>query len=638
MLKRLLPSPKIQLVNTLILSYFLITAIGNPQRNFSLIAISIILILILQNFLLAIIAIFLGISLTVFFLEIPTVFSKVNEQDITNLFILFATALALASALLRPFVSNLKNSTQKIETIFTILIVAFTNIFFTFANNQDSTKALRFLMNTGEDNAVWLDGLASGIKSGSEPEYSTQNDYNKSGTRVMSVIFRTLIHNNEADLKFTDNLLILQRIYFILLCTAIISAGICTFRFAINRLNKSTPAVAIALISALSIYLSFVTFIIYAHLSTIQCLLISILLFSLISFEKNAHIHNLNFNEIKSGLPYIFLLFLIAKIWYPLAPVAYALILILIAEKISKIVKVQQLLKFKVRITLLTSIPIIAFLFFKKFFNYSVYEKIYNEITYQIHFGGGTSSPGQMQIIIFCVILISLNFYLNLIKQTNISFLLKAFANVFAIYYLLIIALSLLTSPHSIDYAGLKLGLFTFALFLPIGLTVLGIILFSRANNFSSMASFLVATGLLLISSGPPTGPSQPSMTQLGFPIPLLYRIENQDDLTLESHLIEKIDSTPDKKVLCFSRFVSAVDPWEVSHCTKFAAGIQGNNKDPFVFFWMQVNLNAVGESDFVNRTPVDYPEAYSFYFVDDYKNNAVDFTKNYVVDLVPNQ
>lgn len=638
MLKLLLPSPKIQLANILILSYFLITAIGNSQRNFSLIAISIILILILQNFLLAIIAIFVGIALTVSFLEIPTVFSKVNEHGVTNLFILFSIGLTLASALMRPFVSNLKINSQKIETIFTIFIVSSTNLFFTFANNQDSTKALRFLMNTGEDNAVWLDGLASGIKSDSEPEYSTQNDYNKSGTRVMSVIFRTLIHNNEADLKFTDNLLILQRIYFILLCTAIISAGICTFRFAINRLNKNAPAVAIALISALSIYLSFVTFIIYAHLSTIQCLLISILLFSLISFEKNVHKPGFNLYGIKTSLPYFLLLFLIAKIWYPLVPVAYALILILIAEKFSKIIKVQQLLKFKVIIALMISILLIAFLFLKKFFNYSVYEKIYNEITYQIHFGGGTSSPGQMQILIFSVILISLNISLNQTKQKNISFLLKVFTNVFSTYYLLIIGLSLLTSPHSIDYAGLKLGLFTFALFLPIGLTVLGIILFSRANNLSAFTSFLVATGLLLISSGPPTGPSQPSMTQLGFPIPLLYRIENQDDLTLESNLIEKINNTPDKKVLCFSRFVSAVDPWEVSHCTKFAAGIQGNNKDPFVFFWMQVNLNAVGESDFVNRTPVDYPEAYSFYFVDDFKNNAVDTTKNYVVDLVPNQ
>jgi hypothetical protein len=259
-----------------------------------------------------------------------------------------------------------------------------------------------------------------------------------------------------------------------------------------------------------------------------------------------------------------------------------------------------------------------------------------NELAYQSHVQGGTMVPSQINILITCVLTIV---FWEVLQKFKVPSRQRRFFTFFVIslftYYSLILIISMTTPPHSIDYAGSKLGLVLVSLFLPFGIIGFSLLLkkFFEQKSFAWIYSFAVV--IFLLTAGPPTSPTSPVWTQLGFPGPVNARANDLSDSYWGSALIEKIESNPDKRILCFAHNTLIADPMDISICTRFAAGIQGFDKEMIAEFWRQVNLNVASIEDFRVRTDEQFFKQYDFLIIDELLPQSPEVKINYLSEII---
>jgi hypothetical protein len=73
----------------------------------------------------------------------------------------------------------------------------------------------------------------------------------------------------------------------------------------------------------------------------------------------------------------------------------------------------------------------------------------------------------------------------------------------------------------------------------------------------------------------------------------------------------------------------------DISICTRFAAGIQGFDKEMIAEFWRQVNLNVASIEDFRVRTDEQFFKQYDFLIIDELLPQSPEVKINYLSEII---
>jgi len=628
------------LINSIIFSVFWIISLGNNNLAIPIFLFAVLLISLVKDFFIANIAIFTSFAALVVLLQINVINNIFVGRDILLIFLTFIFLILIISIIF-VYLELLPKKNQNNLKITDVLYIGFflclNFIFFKQLNELSPQKALKFLTATGEDNAVWLSNLAQGIQPDGSITYQNPEASNtKVSTTLMLFIFRGLINfGNEKNL-FTNNLLILQRIYLILIAFGAITVALLAYKICTKANLNRLQSFASSILVLLATYLSFSSFNLFGHLPPIQSLVLMFIFISLLSLNERTV-------NLKMTKRLVFLLLLVSVLlsvglaWYPLLPaVSIATLLLIISQiwlKISTKIK-NSISEFLLPIVLLltliaTQIP---------FFNDQIYSK-YSDLRFLVHYAGGTMAPSDKQLLIFFTFA---TFFISgkLFADYKISFFFKLtelrilFLALIA-WYMVIVIVSITSPPHTIDYAGAKLGLFIVSLGLPLVIIYLSLKILSKSSKMLPGSAFFLSVTYFLVSIGPPTGPANPAWTQLGFPFGLINGINNSESLIWETALVESIEDSEGKRILCFARNMSAIEPFTAAICSKFAAGIQGFQGNGFTEFWYQANLNAVGSQEFETTAPIDFKSNYKILVLDDVLNVNNDGEINQLSDYL---
>ena len=328
--------------NAIFFTFFWISAIGNEKLLIPFFLFSLILMIIIRDFLVANILIFSSFSILVTVIQLNFLSKFFLDKNISFLYTIFISSIFFTAIVFRylglKFEENNRqlNISSNLQTTF-LLIVGF--IFFGQLNNSNPQKALKFLTAIGEDNAVWLSNLAQGINSDGEVVYQNPEGSNtRVSTTLMLFVFRDLTNFASNQNLFLNNLLILQRSYLILIAVGSILAGLLAFRiFMTAKLSLLQSFVSSNLVS-LSTYLSISSFNLFGHFPPIQSLVLVLVLFSLIFMYKAG-----TRNGSKKDFIFLIIIFnvLIAtgSAWYPLQPAVFLSIFLLLILQVWPIIK-----------------------------------------------------------------------------------------------------------------------------------------------------------------------------------------------------------------------------------------------------------------------------------------------------------
>jgi hypothetical protein len=606
------------LANAALFYWWLEGMLSNPNLSIYVGAFALVVVAAVGNFLMGIIVVFAGASVTVLILKIPILLSFFSNESVSKIYTLLVVSIGLMAFISRHLarqVTTTKDDQIGVKFIFSLFTVLICNQLITVSKLDTPVQSLNFLKLLGEDNSAWLSGLAAGMSPDSEWKYVPENNLGGATTTgVVSVAIRGLLSFGHDDYQYTDNLLTLHRLYFIILSIGIMLVANSTFKVLVERKLNLITASAISIVSGFSVYLSFSSFIIYGHLTPIESIVFIFAAFSFLTFASNKSKSRPKLVKNLTVIIFVLLIFAAGESWYPLNPGIYAFAAVLILQKIQSI---NSLISKYFTYSLIIVSTVVSTFYFRQLTE--IIESYYTSLSIKTHVQGGTMSPSQIYIILSIFILFSLWFTEKKLSKDSFKlYLVKMFSGAVFFYYTLIIFTSLISSPHTIDYAGAKLGLVLVTIFIPIG-----IILFALVNikifeetNFG----FVYGLGifLLLLVAGPPTSPPSPNWTQLGFPGPVTDRAKQTDQLIWGEALILKIESSPNKRILCFMHNQKLADRNDIGVCSRFAAGLQGFDKEIISEFWRQVNLNVASVGDFEIQTDADFFENYDFLVIDD--------------------
>lgn len=602
------------LANILVFYLFWDSLLSQNSLRFPLFTFSVILIFALRNLLLANVAIFSGLSLAIFLLVIPPIYEIFNGKSSHYILWLLAGTLLVSIWIFRKVRTKIEVLTPKenlVSLAFACALILKGKFFFDLISSQSIEKALLYLKFTGEDNSAWLSGLGNGYQGDGNFIYSRGSDSGGQTTvGVINVLFRFLLTQDRIAYKLTENIFILQRLYFILFVLSIFFVSLATINF-LKRAQISIPAqLLIAAFSGFVVYLSFVSFAVFSHLTPIESATFTFALYALISLVKPNTLKHPDYYYI--FIPVISLLLAVANAWYPIAPAIYLVLGLILLYFLSGL-RITKNIFVRLFFTLLVCLGMLAF---NSRITY-LYKSKFSELSFQVRVPGGTMEPTDIQILIFLLTTLAIwmisnskeidSQALKLIKILTISFL---------VYYLLIYVMSIATGTHTVEYAGKKLGLFVCTLILPISISLFSLLVHKKSQSPKAIYALVVVFLIVLVKMGPPTSPPSPAWTQMGFPSDAINR-SNQENVLWEKALIEKIDSSPGKRVLCFLNDQELIEPQAVVMCSRFAAGIQGFEREDFLEFWKQINWNAASIPELENRKPEDFDSNYEFLLLD---------------------
>ncbi len=609
-------------INATFFTLFWVSALGNEKLIVPFFLFALFLLILIRDFFIANILLLSSFAILVTLIQFNffnDFFIDKNIYFLYTIFILviFSTAIVFRYlGLTFESKNRVLNISNYLQTIF-LLMVSF--IFFQQLDSLNPQKALKFLSSTGEDNAVWLSNLAQGINEDGGLVYQNPEGSNtRVATSLMLFIFRDFINFDSEQNLFLNNLLVLQRSYLILIAFGSMIAGLFSYRIFMNAKLSVLQSFVSSNVVTLSVYLSISSFNLYGHFPPIQSLILVFALFSLIfmyvSGTSKSSQKNFIFLTLVSSL-----LIAIGSAWYPLQPAVFISIFLLFGIQVWPFIK-RRIKKNHIEIGLVTLFIVILIATRIQRVNDFLYAN-YSELRFLVHFAGGTMAPSDKQLLaffIFCAFLLSGKLATSSKNDDffNSTFLKVVFLSMIS-WYLIIVLVSITSPPHTVDYAGQKLGLFLVCTGLPLLITYLSLKFFKSAGSFLPSVSFLLVSTYLLVSIGPPTSPSNPAWTQFGFPFGLINGINSREPLIWETALVDSINNSQGKRVLCFGRNITAIEPFTTATCTKFAAGIQGFQGDAFTEFWFQANLNAVSVQEFQMKAPSDFEQDYEILILD---------------------
>jgi len=617
------------LFQSLLFAIYWITLLNNSNLIVPIIFLSILFLYLVRDLLLVFLSLFLATSIMTVILEVAWVIRFFEGKNINLFYLITILFLILAVFVVSKIFPQEQQSKydEKSLTAHAFLVILALQIFhrINLGNNQE--LSFKYLIATGEDNATWLSGLSSGFTS--QGNYIFTESANSGGEKLTGLLaqnLRGLLNFGLTDSELSLNLVNLQRIYGVFLSLNIFIVTIMVFRICKNLKLNESASYAISFSAGLATYLSASSIAVYGHLPVLQTTAFIFAGISLLFFKTNEK-NRLPINpaHLKTIL-FLFIAFAAAQSWYPIAPAIYLLILMVVASflvpKIKSVIQKNALIaSFFI---LIAAAGLLVIIFFQKVALISAF----NKFVYLIHFPGGTMTPSNLQLIIYLitVALLTKATAPNLVDTSilkNTKLLLLALTS----FYVLTVAVSVTTSPFSTSYAAAKLGMAIIIISLPITITLVGIKFFQGTKSIISSLAFFLASWGALFYLGAPSGPPSPAYNQFGFPFVLNNLISEKSAYNYEwiNPLIGEISLKGEKRILCFESKQGNFDSENARICTRFAAGIQGFEREPIRELWERVNLNSIPAEELSNQLPSDFEAQYKIFRTDSNFDSTLD-------------
>ncbi len=428
-----------------------------------------------------------------------------------------------------------------------------------------NVSALQFLATTGEDNAAWLEGLASGIKNGSGPIVSPGLAFGGGEHLIVPQAILQVLFDFSKSMQLVDNARLLKIEYGIL---AILFVALTNFMtLAMMKSLSATKLVSLITVQSVFSYALISSLISSGHLTAVisTIYLSAAIALSIVYLDSDLN------EKSKVLLSFIVaaLIYSAGKVWYPLAP---ATNFILVAFAISSLAirfRWRQIyancLESSSASTLIKSASYFALFLTGALALYAVIAMELVTIakikaaTAPLGLLGATASASAVLLIIA---LLGATWLLRDRNYSN-NFS-KLIVTTLMGYFVIIVLISLIAAPgFTIRYAATKLAVVLCALFVPYFL----IFVYSHSSRVNNLQALVVSFGLVaaFIFDG--------SLGQfVNFPLKVDKSVNNVWSAAVVS--VGSLQKTP--SVVCLNSD-DKVRSYEAYLCTRMSIGLFGN-------------------------------------------------------------
>lgn len=522
------------------------------------------------------ISFFVSISTIGFFVYSPFFRSTLFERYPQLVVLLVSVIFLLAFPLINKVVFNVMNSI-KYEIALVIDLISLLAIapFSFFYSHGDDRLALNILVNTGEDNAAWIESISAGTLAVPQAGYTTV--YNDSSGEPFGVLLN-FVHNifllmNESKALITDSPRILMITYGLVLIMGILA--VFTSLLLVFESRQGNPIFTILFSIPLfsAIYFGWANFSFLGHFPAALAffLILSSLSFSML-VEKCKSDWFATCALVITGI----MLFAAGLTWFPITPVAFVtLASVLVIGSLRFLRTGPSMAKHFKLITL------IACIFFVIFLLKGLYEfasnTTWSDLNFLIHAQGATVDPFGWPIIfaLMGLTMITTKSNFNVIPISN---LVSVFLIIFASYTLLVTLLSIVTQPFQADYAAKKLALLLTSIGLVFAIFVVGSALSSFDLQSAPMVLSLITltAGAFFLFPGP----------KYTYPISIM-----NNAVPWVSSGLNQIQIHPERPVVCLntSSGVNAAS-FDVYVCNRILGALQSSTKED-IPFWAGLSL-----------------------------------------------
>jgi hypothetical protein len=459
-----------------------------------------------------------------------------------------------------------------------------------------NVSALQFLSSTGEDNAAWLEGLASGIKDGSGPIVSPGLAFGGGEHLIVPQAVLQFLFDLSVTMQLVDNAKLLKIEYGIL---AILFVALSNF--ATLFLMKSLSSVKlISLIAVQSVfsYALISSLISSGHLTAV---ISTVYLSSALALAAT-----LNNSDFKKETR-VFLSFLIAalvysagKVWYPLAPATNFIVLAFLIYSIARQFNWSRLIT-RFRDLSRESLLLRSMIFFVLILLGALALFVANNLelvtldkikatTAPLGLLGATASASAIVLI---AALLGATWLLRDSSQ-SINFSTFIVATLMG-YFAIIIFASLVATPgFTIRYAATKLAVVLCALFVPYFL----LFVYSQSFRINNIQALVVSFGLIAIFVFDGT---------LGQFVNFPLKLDKSVNKTWSKAVVAVGESQDNPSVVCLNSD-DKIRNYEAYLCTRMSIGLFGNyGLYNYAHSTWSGALLGGGEKDFVKDIEDDF-------------------------------
>ena len=459
-----------------------------------------------------------------------------------------------------------------------------------------NVSALQFLATTGEDNAAWLEGLASGIKDGSGPIVSPGLAFGGGEHLIVPQAILQVLFDFSKSMQLVDNARLLKIEYGILTILFVALTNFMTL--ALMKSLSATKLVSLITVQSVFSYALISSLISSGHLTAVisTIYLSAAIALSIVYLDSDLN----KKSKVLLSLIVAALIYSAGKVWYPLAP---ATNFILVAFAISSLA-----IRFRWRQIYTNCLESSSASTLIKLASYcalfltgalALYAVITMELvtiakikaaTAPLGLLGATASASAILLIIALLgatWLLRERNYLNNFSKLIVTTLMG--------YFVVIVLISLIATPgFTIRYAATKLAVVLCALFVPYFL----IFVYSHSSRVNNLQALVVSFGLVavFIFDG--------SLGQfVNFPL----KVDKSVNKTWSAAVVSvgSLQKTP--SVVCLNSD-DKVRSYEAYLCTRMSIGLFGNyGTYNFAHSTWSGALLGGGEKDFIKDIESDF-------------------------------
>lgn len=464
-------------------------------------------------------------------------------------------------------------------------------LFGTHWNQASGYKTFSFLAHH-EDNAAWLQGLSFGLKQDGIPRFDRNLGWGgDTGLAIVNHLLQSLeFFGHDGRWSLAENSGLLYHISGLFFILTVISAGLVANRVSTN-LNFSNTQVFIA--QSVSMFLTF--FFASAVMSRGHLTLVMAIFFFSILVLTTMELRSAQgtlgrFAKTRTFLFPALISVLLATVWTPLIPFSFAMIIGVLIYS-SKALVADRKTKIPRALYVLVIVPIFGFY---RYFGEMrlLFDREWIDST--LGFGGATATAGPL--LFLCLVGLTLSLMKHLANELpNES---EAFFKTLPIILIFGYAASLFVFSfagpnNALNYAALKMQLFTSAVIVPIA--VVGV--FKLASSKESQANRLLAATSVLVLFAYEGSISQYTSYPWKF---------NKSEVFWARAAYEEISANPQRRLVCLNTS-NAIANIEAYNCNRLIVGLQGEENNSAIERWIPLGMWLADPSVLWSQSPEFY-------------------------------
>lgn len=459
-----------------------------------------------------------------------------------------------------------------------------------------NVTALQFLATTGEDNAAWLEGLASGIKDGSGPIVSPGLAFGGGEHLIVPQAILQVLFDFSKSMQLVDNARLLKIEYGIL---AILFVALTNFMtLALMKSLNATKLVSLITVQSVFSYALISSLISSGHLTAVisTIYLSAAIALSIVYLDSNLN----KKSKVLLSLIVAALIYSAGKVWYPLAPATNLMILGFVFYVLSKQFHWNQRLTIFKDLSrgslLLRSTIFFVLILLGAIAFYAVNDlglvtlDMIKATTAPLGLLGATASASAL------VLITALLGATWLLKDGNRSIDLSTFIVATLMgYFAIIVFASLIVSPgFTIRYAATKFAVVLCVLFVPYFL----LFVYSQSLPLNNLQSLVMSFGLIAIFVFDGT---------LGQFVNFPLKVDKSVNKTWSAAVVSVGSSQDTPSVVCLNSDVK-IRSYEAYLCTRMSIGLFGNyGMYNYAHSTWSGALLGGGEKDFIKDIEDDF-------------------------------